>query len=153
MKNIILPTLFLIVIVGSSLAQEITMFKTFGGVRFERDSTVLSLRQVMEILHEKPLALQEFKKAKVNYNVAGVLGFAGGLLIAIPLGTSIAGGNPEWGLAAGGAVLILTSIPFNRIFKARALNALDLYNGKVTSARIKPEFYFGGTSARLVIKF
>ena len=77
----------------------------------------------------------------------------GGMLIGFPLGTAIVGGEPEWGLAAAGTVFLLGSIPLNRIFKARALNALDIYNGKVSASRIKPEFYFAGTGARLIIKF
>ena len=153
MKNIFLVGILVIVFVDVAFGQEITMYKTFGGVRFERDTLVLSTKQVLEILREKPLAFEEFKKARANYNIAGVLGFTGGLLICFPLGSALAGGNPEWGLAAGGAVLILGSIPFNRIFKARALNALDVYNGKETSSSVKHKFYFGGTSARLVIKF
>lgn len=153
MKNIFVLTFFLFVFVGLIQAQEITMYKTFGGVRFERDSVVLSTRQVMEILNENPTAFAEFKKAKTNYNVAGVLGFTGGILIGIPLGTALVGGEPEWGLAAAGGLFILGSIPFNRIFKARALHALDIYNGKEITSRIKPEFYFGGTSARLILKF
>ena len=153
MKNSIALVFFLIANSATMLAQEITMYKTFGGVRFERDSVVLSTRLVMEILHENLAAFEEFKKARANSNVAAVMGFTGGLLVGIPLGTALVGGTPEWGLAAGGAVLILGSIPFNRIFKARALHALDIYNGKEITSRIKPEFYFGGTGARLVIKF
>ena len=107
----------------------------------------------MEILHENPVAFEEFKKARANSNVAGVLGFTGGLLIGIPLGTALIGGEPEWALAAAGAVFILGSIPFNRIFKARALNALDIYNEKKITSRIRPEFYLNGAGARLVIKF
>jgi|SRR6478609_5827768 len=152
MKNIFWIVLFLFVFEATQ-AQEITMYKTFGGVRFQRDSTVLSVRQVMEILKEKPKAFEEFKKARTNYNIAGVLGFAGGVMIGIPLGTALVGGDPEWAFAAGGAVLILGSIPFNRIFKARALNALDIYNGKEITSRIKHEFYFTGTGARVVLKF
>lgn len=103
-------------------------------------------------MKEEPLAYEEFKQAKVNYNVAGVLGFTGGVLIGIPIGTAIAGGDPEWGLAAGGAVLILGSIHFNRVFKGRAFNALELYNKKYSS-RLKPTFHFYGTQARLMIRF
>ncbi len=151
MKNVFLAGFLLVAF--TSAAQEITMYKTFGGVRFERDSIVLSTRQVMEILHENPLAFEEFKRAKANSNVASVLGFTGGVLIGLPLGTALIGGEPEWGLAAAGAVFVLGSIPFNRIFKARSLNALDIYNGKEITSKVKPEFYFGGTDARLVIKF
>lgn len=137
---------------GFCNAQEIKMYKTFGGVRFEMDTLVISPKQVLEILKEEPLAYEEFKLAKVNYNVAGVLGFTGGILIGIPIGTAIAGGDPEWGLAAGGAALILGSIHFNRAFKGRAFNALELYNKKYTS-RVKPILRFYGTQARLMIRF
>lgn len=137
---------------GFCNAQEIKMYKTFGGVRFEMDTLVLSPKQVLEILKEEALAYEEFKQAKVNYNVAGVLGFTGGVLIGIPIGTAIAGGDPEWGLAAGGAALILGSIHFNRVFKGRAFNALELYNKKYSS-RLKPTFHFYGTQARLMIRF
>jgi len=137
---------------GFCNAQEIKMYKTFGGVRFEMDTLVLSPKQVLEVLKEEPLAYEEFKQAKVNYNVAGVLGFTGGVLIGIPIGTAIAGGDPEWGLAAGGAALILGSIHFNRVFKGRAFNALEIYNKKYSS-RLKPTFHFYGTQARLMIRF
>ncbi len=153
MKSYFLLAIFFIAFGISTHAQEITVYKTFGGVRFERDTTVLSIKMVSEILRENPLAFEEFRKAKVNYNTAGVLGFAGGVLIVIPVTTAILGGNPEWPLAIGGAALIVGSIQFNRIFKSRAVNALDIYNGKVISSRIKPEFFFSGTGARLVIKF
>lgn len=153
MKNILLITIFLIVFAGTVFAQEITMYKTFGGVRFERSTLALSTKQVTEILRDKPLAFEEFRRAKANNNIASVLGFTGSILIALPLGTALVGGNPEWLLAAGGATCILGSITFNRIFKARALHALDIYNGKEISSRIKPELFFAGTSARLVIKF
>ena len=153
MKSYFLSAIFFIAFALPSRAQEITIYKTFGGVRFERDTVVLSIKMVSEILRENPLAFEEFRKARANYNTAGVLGFTGGALILIPVTTAILGGNPEWALAIGGAALIVGSIQFNRIFKSRAVNALDIYNGKVISSRIKPEFYFNGSGARLVIKF
>ena len=72
MKNVFILGFLFVVLVDEVCAQEITMYKTFGGVRFERDSLVLSPKQVMDILREKPLAFEEFKKAKANYNVGGV---------------------------------------------------------------------------------
>lgn len=116
------------------------------------DTLVLSPKQVLEILKVEPVAYEEFKRAKTNYNVAGVMGFSGAFLITFPVVTSIAGGNPEWAFAAGGAALILGSIHFNRVFKGRAFNALELYNNKVT-ARIQPTLHFYGTQVRLVIRF
>lgn len=153
MKNIFCSAICLVIVIGAVSAQEITMYKTFGGVRFERDSVALSQRQVMEILHENPAASTEFKKAKTNSTVSAILGFSGGVLLGFPLGTAVAGGDPEWNLAIAGGVLILGSIPFNRMYKARALTALDIYNGKKVTGRVRPEFYFYGTSARLILKF
>ncbi|MBK5280059.1 MAG: hypothetical protein JJE09_14460 [Bacteroidia bacterium] len=153
MKKYYLLGTFFIAFICSCVAQEITMYKTFGGVRFERDTLALSIKMVKEILRENPLAFEEFNKARVNYNVAGILGFAGGVLIGIPIGTAILGGNPEWAFAAGGTALVLASIQFNRIFKSRALHALDIFNEKVGSSRIRPEFYFAGANVRLVINF
>lgn len=136
-----------------SFGQQITVYKTFGGFRFERDSVVISPRMVLETMKDNPLAYAEFKKAKTNLDAASVIGFAGGLLIGFPIGTAIAGGNPEWGLAAGGLGLILASIPFTSAFKNHALNALDNYNGSLSSRRVKVNFYLAGAGGKLIIRF
>jgi len=137
-----------------SFGQEIKIYKTFGGFRFERDSVSISPKMVLQIMEVNPQAYAEFKRAKSNYAVAGVLGFAGGVLIGLPLGTAIAGGNPEWGLAAGGLGLLLATIPFTAAFKHHALNALDTYNlGLQTSRKVKMNFYLAGAGGRLVIRF
>lgn len=133
-------------------AQEITMYKTFGGARFEMDTVSLSTKQVLEILRTNPGAFEEFRKAKVNDNLAGILGFSGALLVGVPVITALTGGEPEWVLAAGGGALLLASIHFNRVFKARAYHALELYNNRL-SIRIKPALYFSGTGVRLVVRF
>jgi len=138
----------------SSFSQEIKIYKTFGGYRFERDSMVISPKMVLNILEDNEEAYNEFKQAKLNYNVAGVLGFAGGLLIGLPLGTAIAGGDPEWGLAAGGVGLLLAAIPFNSAFKQHAVSALDLYNQNQSSSRkVKLNFYLAGVGGKIIIRF
>ena len=118
MKSYFLQAIFFIAFILSSRAQEIAIYKTFGGVRFERDTVVLSIKMVSEILRENPLALEEFRKARANYNTAGVLGFTGGVLILIPITTAILGGDPEWAIAIGGAALIV--VEFARL----------IFNGK-----------------------
>ena len=133
-------------------AGEITLVKTFGGAKFEMDTLTLSPRQVLEILRETPLAYEEFKIAKKNYNIAGVMGFSGALLVGVPLISAIGGGDPEWGLAAGGAALILGSIPLNKAFQKHTNNALDVYNKKFSS-RINTKFYLTGTGFRLRFRF
>ncbi|MBX2899588.1 MAG: hypothetical protein KF775_08055 [Cyclobacteriaceae bacterium] len=127
------------------------MYKTFGGARFEMDTLVLSPKQVLQILKPETLAYEKFKRAKANYDAAGVLGFVGGALVGFPIGTALGGGNPEWGLAAGGGVLILGAFSLTRVFRSHAYEGLELYNGK--TARIQPQFQFYGTGARLVVRF
>jgi hypothetical protein len=144
---------FLVLFSVASTAQEIKVYKTFGGVRFERDTAVLSLNQVLDIVKENPEAYTELKIAKKNSSAASAFGFAGGLLIVLPVGTAIGGGTPEWGLAAGGVGLLLLSIPFNRAFRDHTMHALDFYNGKNKTSRLKPEFQLYGSGARLVVRF
>jgi hypothetical protein len=153
--------LFFLVFTISSKAQQtdsLSMHKTFGSARFEYtrgDSVyVVSPKQVMQIMKEDPLALAEFQKAKSNYSASGVLGFIGGVMIGFPVGTAIAGGQPEWGLAAGGAVLVLiAAIPLDRAFKRHATTALDIYNKKHTAFRPRTNYYLSGLGAKIVIKF
>jgi len=136
------------------MSQKIEMYKKFGGVRFMQGDTLLSERQVAMILFkENKSAYVALKKAKKFNTFSSILGATGTVLIAIPVISAISGGTPEWGLAAGGAGLIIASIPFNRIYKSRILDALDIYNGVQPTSRVQPGFYFGGTRAGLIVKF
>lgn len=148
--------LVLLVICSSrinSQAQEIKMFKSFGGVVFEMDTITLSMKQTMSVLNARnAAAYQEFKRAKTRLDVSSVMGFTGGVLVVVPMVTAIAGGEPEWAIAAGGAALMIGSIPLYRSFRGRALHALDIYNGHET-ARLKPELYFWGSGAKVVVRF
>lgn len=131
------------------------MYKNFGGVVYEMDTLTLSTRQVKMVLKQNPEAFAEFKVARTKAAISNVMGFTGGLLVAIPLVTAVAGGQPEWIYAGGGAVLFLASIPFNTSFRGHALNAIDIYNSKgaTSSIKINSSFHFYGTGASLVIRF
>jgi hypothetical protein len=126
-----------------SQRKPITIYRTFGGARFERDSVLITLRQTADLLTVDPQASPLFIRARQNYSAAGVIGFAGGVLVALPLGTAIAGGQPEWGLAAGGAALVLLSIPFQRAFIRHAAEAVDVYNGRPGARQFKPKLKAG----------
>lgn len=150
----ILLLLLLLGVSSAGLTQTLTMYKTFGGVRFERDSLVISPKQVQEILYDNSIALASFKKARTNSGVASVLGFAGGLLIGFPVGTALVGGNPEWGLALGGAALIVAGIPFNKAFQRHAQSALDTYNqGRSSHVLDRTELFFAGNSLGIRLRF
>lgn len=133
-------------------SKSITLYKTFGGVRFERDSLILSPKQVQYILEEDAMALSLFKKARTNSATASVLGFAGGVLVGIPVGTALLGGDPEWGLALGGAALIGVSIPFNRLFLKQAQQAIDRHNQQIGAAKLKPELFWAGSQAGIRLR-
>jgi len=140
----------------SQAQRKLTMYKTFGGVIYElNDSVQLSIKQTASILFQNQHAYQEFGKARTYATVSSILGFSGAAMVAVPVATVAFGEKSDWGLAGGGAVLLLGSILVNQAYKAKALDALDIYNEtlpKKTSG-IQPRFYFYGTGATLVIKF
>ena len=154
MSKLRISAVFSLVFISQCLsAQTISMYKTFGGVHYTISDSLLTENQVkMILLKETPAGYQEFKSAKKFNTLSAVSGFTGGALILVPLATAALGGEPEWALAAGGAVLVIASVPLNRIYKARALNALDIYNEKFAS-RIKPSVYFTGTQIGWSLRF
>jgi hypothetical protein len=139
---------FVLLIGYEGFSQPIQMHKTLGGAHFQRDTIYLSHRHVAEILSVDPAASLEFKQAVKDYRVGGLLGFSGAILLAIPVITAISGGDPEWLMAGGGAILLGVSVPFSRGFKRHAGAALDGYNSRheqATSSRI----YFTGNGITL----
>jgi len=156
--KILLPIL-LVCTLGSSAqtltSKKIEIYKTFGGVIYEMDTLQLSSKQVGMLLMQNPEAYREFKIARSQSTISSILGFSSGLLVAVPLVTAVAGGQPEWLLAAGGGALFLASIPFNSSSKGHALNAVEIYNSKLTASnqRIKSTLYFTGSGASLIIRF
>lgn len=157
MKTLKIVTFFFAIIVAQQAeAQKLTLYKTFGSVVFMlNDSVELSTKQVGTLMFQNQLAYGEFKKARSRATISSVMGFTGAAMVAVPLVTSAFGGDGDWALASGGAALLVGSVFFNRWFKARAVYAVDLYNTSLTqkTSRVKPEFYFYGTGAKLVIKF
>jgi hypothetical protein len=139
-------TLAALMCFGVAFSQPIQMHKTLGGAHFQRDTIYLSHSHVLEILSVDPEATNEFKMAIKDYRIGGTLGFAGAILLAIPVVTAIAGGDPEWLLAGGGAVLIGISVPFSRGFKQHSQAALDGYNMRHEQHARRGKFYFNGNA-------
>lgn len=151
MKSITL--IFFFFVLNCAVAQTINMYKTFGGIHYTQSDSLLTENQVkMILLKDSKPGYDEFKSAKKFSTLSAVSGFTGGALILIPIATAALGGEPEWGLAAGGAALLIASVPLNRIYKARALNALDIYNARY-SGRIKTRLFFTGSVAGVVVRF
>lgn len=132
--------------------QQITMYKSFGSTRFEMDTLTISPRQVSMILKDNPVAYNEFKKARRNNSLAGLMGFSGAVLIGVPIVTVIGGGKAEWTYAVIGSALIIGSIPLSNAYYRHAQTALDEYNKKFTS-RAEARLYLTGAGARLIVRF
>jgi hypothetical protein len=137
------PILFLVFISTTAFGQdkEIQAYRTFGGMRFEMDTLTLTHRQVSELLSINTTALTEFQKARRNNVISGVLGFGGAMLLAIPVFSALLGGDPEWGLAAAGAGMLIVSIPISRAYQRRSESAITMYNSGLKQSRL----YFTGT--------
>ncbi|HCW09260.1 MAG TPA: hypothetical protein DGG95_18035 [Cytophagales bacterium] len=151
--------LFFVVLLVSAQkisAQKIFMYKTFGGVIYMlNDTSELSTKQTASLLFSHEQAYHKFKVARRWSTVSAVTGFTGAAMVAIPVATIAFGERADWGFAAGGGALIGIGLISNWIFKGIAIDAIDLYNADLPqkSSRIKPEFQFYGTGARLTIKF
>jgi hypothetical protein len=120
-----------------------------------RDDTLLKPKDVLRLMEPVPEAHAAYKKAKANYNAGQVIGFIGGFMIGYPLGTAIAGGDPQWGVLGGGVGLLLLCLPLNTAYKKHSKNAIELYNGDPgsTARRFSVEFMPTVTGAKVALRF
>jgi len=71
------------------------------------------------------------KWAKSNSDIATVLGFSGGLMIGWPVGTAIAGGDPNWVIAGVGAGFLAIGIPLSIRASKGMFQAVEIYNSNL----------------------
>ena len=124
--------------------------------RIYQDGRLLKPKEVLSIMQSNPEAFNAFKKAKSNYDAANVFGFIGGFMIGWPLGSALGGGEPQWGIAAGGAAVLLLGIPLSRGYQKHARNAIDIYNKNdqpSTSLKTSVNMNFTGTGVKFTVKF
>ena len=137
--------------------ESLTMVPRLGGAHFEyrKDTSIfdVSHREVLDIMFKDQQAYDLFRKARNQSRVAGLMGFTGVGMVVVPLFTAATGGEPEWGLAAGGTALIVASIPFQRAFRRNAQEAVDAFNKRHTAFKPRVDYYVAGLGARLVIRF
>lgn len=148
-------TILLVFSSVNCLAQEIEGPLTMKRSIIMMDGRIVKPREVLKIMEPYNEAYQSYRKAKANYDAAQFFSFTGGFLVGWPLGTAIAGGDPNWGMAGAGAGLILIGIPFTSAYKKHASNAIRIYNGGTDSQTASAyDVYFtafpGG--ARLTLK-
>lgn len=148
-------TILLFILSISSFAQNIELTHSIAGIKFQREDTELSAKQVQQLLSvDENLSLQ-FKKSRKLYTYSGISGFTGGLLVMLPVSTLILGGdNPEWALAGAGAALLGVSFALSKSSGKNAQEAIDQYNlsyGNKTGMR--PSIILSGQGIGINIKF
>ena len=133
------------------------MYPGFGSVHFEyeKDTSAYQVtpKQVSQILFDYPEAYREFKTARTHSTLAGISGFLGVGLILLPTATAALGGDPEWGMAAGGAALVIATIPLSRSSRRKSQHAIDLFNQRHSAFAPRPYLKFWGTGASLTLRF
>lgn len=124
---------------------------------FVQNDALLTMQQVLSTMESNPTAHAQMKSANGTNGFLMVLSYTGGALVGYPLGTAIAGGEPEWALAGIGAGLILLSLPIQKSFKKKANSALDTFYGRESAMRkcFKPQLQLASTKngTGLVLRF
>ncbi len=101
-------------------------------------TTPTSPAKVLDLMKSNQEAYNLMKKAKGSYDFAMGLGYIGGFLVGVPLGSTVAGGDPNWTLAAAGGVTILLALEVIKGFKKNAMRATEIYNSSLSSGGNTP---------------
>ncbi len=134
----------LVMVTTASYAQEvdrgiqkatdsISMKKAFGGYQFYQGDKKLNMKQLVALMEPDKQAYKMIKSAQSNNTIATILGYAGGFMVGYPLGTSLAGGKPNWTVAGIGAGLIVVAIPISLKTSKQAKQAVNTYNSGLQS--------------------
>ena len=123
--------------------------------RFYNGGTQVRVTEFVETMQSNTEAYQLALKGKSGYSSSNVLGFIGGFMIGLPLGTAVGGGDPKWVLAGAGAAIIAVAIPIQVGAVKKLRSAAEIYNGdgssNSTSAKI--DLNLSSTSIGLVYSF
>lgn len=85
-------------------------------------------KEIPELVKNSSEAYNLAKSANSSGGLAQVLGFVGGFMIGLPLGTMLAGGEPQWGLVGVGAAFIAIGIPMTASANKKMQQAIRIYN-------------------------
>jgi len=154
--------LFLISISTTGISQsneeKISIEKAFGGYKYLQNGRQLRMAEMVSIVKVEDLAYTKMQSAKSNTTMASILGAAGGLLIGWPIGSAIAGGEPNWTLAIVGAGLIVVSIPISIKGNNQATEAVNIYNASLdkqayNNSSTQVRFSINSNGVGFVLKF
>ncbi|MFA6150308.1 MAG: hypothetical protein WC716_03240 [Chitinophagaceae bacterium] len=129
-----LPLLWILQAKAQTNADSIQSRKNMGTVYFYKGKMVKP-KQLLEIMEPNPAAFTKMKRAKTNFDVGTVFGFAGGFAIGWSIGSLISRNEMDWRFVGAGAGLIGISIPFSIGYNKRTTKAVKLYNGAFYCSR------------------
>ena len=114
------------------------------GDQFLQGITAFEPNHVFGVTKPAAEAQVAFKKTKTNHRAASALGFVGVALIGWPLATAATGGEPPWGMAAGGAGLVVIAL-LQGAFISNAGIAIKLHHKEQGSLarHQQPKLHFG----------
>ena len=141
MKISLLALIFLLAVCFNLHAQSangrIDVEKVFAGHRFSQNGHKLSADEMVALMRENKEAYAKMRAAKSTSTFASILSGAGSFMVGYPVGTHLAGSEPNWTMAGIGAGLIVVSIPISIKFNRQAKSAVDLYNAGLYEATLK----------------
>jgi hypothetical protein len=133
----------------------ITVVKKTLGAAYQLDGKYLSIRQISNVVKPNHEAFKLMKQVKTANFFSSLLAYSGGFMIGWPIGTAIAGGEPEWQLAGIGVGLLGAGIAISSTSNKKITKAVTLYNNdlKGISLRreeVKIEFADNGLGIKIV---
>ena len=131
----------------SQVENTLELKSNFWGNKFYKGDTIISINQVLYEMSSDEGIYNLMISAKKDNVLVQILGATGGLLIGIPIGTALVGGDPNWVLAGIGVGVIGITIPISINFKKKANEAILQHNNFIkSSARLHPTYKLGFNS-------
>ncbi|MEE4198774.1 MAG: hypothetical protein V2I54_14135 [Bacteroidales bacterium] len=139
-KPTVLLTLLLVSLTfafGQTATDPITMKKVFGGYQYYQGEKLLTMNQLIKTVKPNEKAYKQIKSAQSTYTAGMIFSYAGGFMIGWPLGTALAGGEPNWTIAGIGAGLLVLTIPITKSYHKKTTKAVDIYNSGLTKSSFR----------------
>lgn len=100
----------------------------FGKKYYYNDNPIKKIFEFESVISSNDSAMIHYKKAKTFYWISQVLGAVGGFMIGFPIGYAITGNDAPWGLAAIGAGVMGSGLPFTFAFNNKMQKAVEAFN-------------------------
>lgn len=135
---------------AQNLNDTIKIKKDIGNI-YIYDGKKLKPKQMLSLMEPNPLAYKEMKRAKTNYDVGAVFGFAGGFLVGWSLGALLADKEIDWRISVAGAGLIGISIPFSIGQARHTKRAVKIFNDGRKARTSSIQFMINGSNNKIGI--